>query len=362
MTKAVVVGGGLIGMLSAYELVKAGWQVEVLDKGVIARESSWAGGGILSPLYPWRYADPITELARWSQDHYPALVQALHEESGIDPEWTRSGLLMLDTSERVVALEWAGRFGYALEELSGDALRHCEPALTASADHALWLEAVAQVRNPRLLRALHQGLLARGVVFREKSAVSRLLVHAGRITGVATSGGESGADVVVIAAGAWSGLLMAELGAVSEKRLEIRPVRGQMLLFNGPPGMITRIILGKRHYVIPRRDGRVLVGSTMEEVGFDKATTEEARDELMAAAHCLVPALAEVPLEFHWAGLRPGSPIGVPTIGEHPEVRGLFVNSGHFRNGVVMGPASARLLVDLILGESPILDPRPYAL
>lgn len=362
MTKAVVVGGGLIGMLTAYELVKAGWQVELLDKGRLARESSWAGGGILSPLYPWRYADPITELARWGQAHYPALVEALQEESGIDPEWTRSGLLMLDTSDQDEAMAWAGRFGYTLETLSGDALRQCEPALTATAERALWMEHVAQVRNPRLLRSLQQTLIARGVLLREETEVSRLLLRDGRVMGVTATGGDSVADAVVIAAGAWSGRLLADLGGASSKPVAIRPVRGQMLLFKGPPGMISRIILGQRHYVIPRRDGRVLVGSTMEEVGFDKRTTDEARAELIEAAHRLVPALAEAPLEHHWAGLRPGSPIGVPTIDEHPDIGGLFVNSGHFRNGVVMGPASARLLVDLIEGRTPILDPAAYAL
>lgn len=361
MTKAVVVGGGLVGMLSAYELVKAGWQVELLERGRLARESSWAGGGILSPLYPWRYADPITELARWSQEHYPSLVTALKEESGVDPEWTRSGLLMLDMTDREEAKAWSERFGYMLEALAGDALRHCEPALNTTVDKALWMESVAQVRNPRLLGALYQSLLARGAAIREGSEVSGLLLSSGRVTGVKTCSGDLAADVVIIAAGSWSGCLLKEL-EVPLQSVEIRPVRGQMLLFKGPPGLVNRIILGQKHYVIPRRDGRVLVGSTMEEVGFDKSTTEEAREELLDAAYDLVPALANIPLEHHWAGLRPGSPIGVPYIGEHPDMGGLFVNSGHFRNGVVMGPASARLLVDLIHGRNPILDPGPYAL
>lgn len=362
MTKAVVIGGGLIGMLSAYELVKAGWRVELLEKGQIARESSWAGGGILSPLYPWRYPDPITELARWSQQHYPKLVQALREESGVDPEWTQSGLLMLDTDDSEKAMKWADRFGYQLEALSGDALRQCEPALTHTAERALWMESVAQVRNPRLIRSLHKSLTSRGVVIHEETEVARLLHNDGLVSGVETNVGSIEADVVIIAAGAWSGRLLDALGAPVEKRVEIRPVRGQMLLFKGQPGMISRIILGKQHYVIPRRDGRVLVGSTMEEVGFDKSTTENAREELLNAAKSLVPALAGVAVERHWAGLRPGSPAGVPYIGEHHELKGLFVNSGHFRNGVVMGPASARLLVDMIGGVSPILEPGPYAL
>ncbi len=362
MTRAVVVGGGLIGMLTAYELVNAGWRVVLLERGAVARESSWAGGGIISPLYPWRYADPITELARWSQGHYPSLIQALREQSGVDPEWTRSGLLMLDTADREEAHAWAERFGYGLDELSGDELHQCEPKLAGTIDHALWMENVAQVRNPRLAQSRYHTLINLGVSIREQSGVDELLCHGGRITGVRTSGQVVEADVVVIAAGAWSGRLLAEHDLLPEKCFDIRPVRGQMLLFNGPPGLISRIILGQSHYIIPRRDGRVLVGSTMEEVGFDKETTSEAREALLEAAHRLVPALADVPLERHWSGLRPGSPSGVPYIGEHPGVKGLYVNSGHFRNGVVMGPASARLLVNLIQGDSPILNPQPYSL
>lgn len=362
MTTAVVVGGGLIGMLTAWELVNAGWRVVLLEKGRVARESSWAGGGILSPLYPWRYPDPVTELARWSQASYPELVRELREESGVDPEWIQSGMLMLDTSDRDTAGEWASRFGYLLDVLTGNDLRLCEPVLTATAERALWMENVAQVRNPRLAQALMKSLVQRGVIIRERSEVSALLHRGGRILGVQLAGEELGADVVVIASGAWSSGLLSDLDEQTATRCEIRPVRGQMLLFKGPLGLISRIILDHRHYVIPRRDGRVLVGSTMEEAGFDKTTTTEARIELMEAAYRLIPVLADVPLEHHWAGLRPGSPTGVPYIGEHPGIAGLFINSGHFRNGVVMGPASARLLVDLIQGRSPILNPQPYAI
>lgn len=217
---------------------------------------------------------------------------------------------------------------------------------------------VAQVRNPRLVQSARAALLKQGVVIEEQCEVNGLSVHAGRVTGVHTARGEMTAEVVVVAAGAWSRQLLEELDILPA----IRPVRGQMLLFKGVPGMVTRIILGERHYVIPRRDGRVLVGSTMEEAGFDDSTTAAARAELEEAAFRLVPGLRDFMVERHWAGLRPGSPTGVPYIGAHPQVRGLFINSGHFRNGVVMAPASARLLVDLIVGRRPSVEPAPYAL
>lgn len=356
--RVIVVGGGIAGLLSTLELVDAGCEVRLLELGSVGRASSWAGGGILSPLYPWRYPDAVTELARWSQGVYPELSARLHGAGGVDPEWTPSGMLMLDTADQAAAKGWAERFGYRLDTLAGEALRACEPALGVSDGTALWMPDVAQVRNPRLVQAAHHALLRQGALIEEQCEVTELLVRGGLVAGVRTARGEFAADAVVIAAGAWSGRLLEGLGI----RPDIRPVRGQMLLFKGAPGVVSRIILGERHYVIPRRDGRVLVGSTMEEVGFDAGTTAAARDELLAAAFRVVPGLRNFALERHWAGLRPGSPTGVPYIGEHPRLAGLFINSGHFRNGVVMAPASARLLADLMLGRPPILDPAPYAL
>jgi glycine oxidase len=178
-----------------------------------------------------------------------------------------------------------------------------------------------------------------------------------RVTGVAVAGGGLEADAVLVTAGAWSGGLLEGVGL----RLPVRPIRGQMLAFAGEPGRVRRIVLAGGRYVIPRRDGHVLVGSTLEDAGFERATTAAAREDLAAAAARIVPGLAELPLARHWAGLRPGSPDGVPWIGPVEGVPGLFVNVGHYRNGVVLGPASARLAADLILGRSPILDPAPYA-
>ncbi|HIE55546.1 MAG TPA: FAD-dependent oxidoreductase, partial [Chromatiaceae bacterium] len=166
------------------------------------------------------------------------------------------------------------------------------------------------------------------------------------------------AGKVVICAGAWSGHLLKSLQPCPH----IHPVRGQMLLFHARPGLIRHMMLEDNRYIIPRRDGRVLFGSTLEETGFDKATTDEARRELHRLATARFPALADYPLEAHWAGLRPFAPAGIPYIGVHPRHERLFVNTGHFRNGVVLSPASARLMADLVLGRRPILDPAPYAL
>jgi len=361
MTKVVVVGGGLIGMLTAHELASGGCQVVVVERGHIGREASWAGGGILSPLYPWRYDDAVTALARWSQERYQMLCDELAESTNIDPEWTRSGLLVLNVGadEREEAIMWATRHDYDLEIVRGELLHTIEPSLAAKHEQALWMASVAQLRNPRLLKALRRMLESHGVELREGAEVDGFSSSGSRIEGVELLGGESiDADRVVVTAGSWSGRLLESTGI----HLPIEPVLGQMLLFRAVPGLVQHIVLSEGHYVIPRRGGLVVVGSTLEHVGFDKRTTEEGLEELRDAAFALVPELHTCDIERHWAGLRPGSPDGIPFIGEHPDFDGLYINSGHFRNGVVMGLASARVLADLLLGRLPSIDPAPYSL
>ena len=353
----LVVGGGLIGMLTARELVQAGMLVGLIERTMTGRESTWAGGGILSPLYPWRYADAVSALATWGQARYSALAEALHEESGIDPEYQHNGLLILDTEEAVQAQQWASHWQRSLELVNGAQIQALEPALGEVPAQALWLPQVGQLRNPRLAQALRKSIENQGVKLFEHTPVSGLLLGEKKVHGLLTEQGEFKAEHVVIAGGAWSALLLESTGV----KLPVRPVRGQMILYRAEPNVVQRIVLSRDRYVIPRRDGRILVGSTMEEAGFDKSTTRAAMQELESEALRLIPALADYAIEHHWAGLRPGSPHGIPYIMQHPRLEGLFINTGHFRNGVVLAPASARLLADILLARQPILDPTPYA-
>lgn len=356
-TDILVVGGGILGMLTARELARAGAKVALVERGECGREASWAGGGIVSPLYPWRYSEGITALASWSQAQYPALAASLREESGIDPEWTACGLLMLDRDEAGRAHAWAERHGHQLLDLGVGGLREAEPAL-AMGDGALWMPAIGQVRNPRLAKAARGTLAANGIELWEHTEVTALRVEQGRILGASSSAGDIDASRVVIAGGAWSARLLGELAG----GMAVEPVKGQMILYRTEPGAIRHIVLNEGKYVIPRLDGHVLTGSTLEYVGFDKQTTEQALSELRRVAESMFPLLAGSPVVHQWAGLRPGSPEGIPYIGRHPRVEGLFVNAGHFRNGVVLAPASARLMADLVLERPPILDPLAYAL
>jgi glycine oxidase len=356
MADCIVIGAGLIGMLTALELANAGLKVTVLDKSRPATESSWAGGGILSPLYPWRYPAAVNVLARESQRRYPEFCQDLYQATGIDPQWTRSGLLIADSDEAAIVEQWADDFAVEHAWPSAEEARRIEPLLGIYPDSSLWLPEVAQVRNPRLVKSLQMYVEQQGVEIRPRSPALGWKINGRRADGVDTPRGTLSAGYYVVAGGAWTGELLAPTGI----HLPIQPVRGQMILFKGTPGLVARITLYKGHYAIPRRDGHVLFGSTLEYTGFDKQTTSAARKELTQAAYELLPRLADLPIERHWAGLRPGSPDGTPVVGLHPGIDNLYIHAGHFRNGVVLGLSSARLLADLLLQRTPAVDPSPY--
>ncbi|XLY89220.1 glycine oxidase ThiO [Ectopseudomonas mendocina] len=358
MVRTIVVGGGALGLLSARTLALSGEQVLVMDRQRLGSESSWAGGGIVSPLYPWRYSAAVTALAHWSQDFYPGLGQRLLAQTGVDPEVHVTGLYWLDLDDEAEALAWAARERRPLFSVDIAEAYRGVPVLGGGFGRAIHMPGVANVRNPRLVKALRAALAAMpSVELREHCPVTGFVQDGGRIRGVTTADGEIRADRVVLAAGAWSGELLRTLGL----ELPVEPVKGQMILYKCAEDFLPSMVLAKGRYAIPRRDGHILVGSTLEYTGFDKTPTDNALESLKASAEELLPALKDAEVVGHWAGLRPGSPEGIPFIGELPSHPGLWLNCGHFRNGLVLAPASCQLLVDLMLGREPIIDPAPYA-
>jgi len=349
----LVIGAGVSGLSVALALLQRGHRVTMLDRGTVGSESSWAGGGILSPLLPWDYAEAVSALALRSMAGYADWVADIEELSGRDSEFWRSGMLALDVPDPDQALAWCAAHGMAAKWTCPQTV----PLPSRVSDQNLvWLPEVAQVRNPRLVAALRVAVVKLGGVIREQCPATGVLTQDGRVTAVQTAAETFPADSVVLATGAWSGLGLAGLAATPH----IRPIRGQMLLFKLQPRVLDTILYRNGLYLIPRQDGHVLVGSTLEDAGFDKSTDDATRQKLHAEAAELLPALATMHPVRHWAGLRPGSPGNIPIIDRHPDFDNVFVNTGHYRYGVTMAPASAELLVDLMEDRTPAIDPTPY--
>ncbi len=357
MQDFVVVGGGVMGCLSALNLLEAGCGVTLLERGECGREASWAGGGIVSPLYPWRYEEPVRALSNWSQGFYPTLAGQLLAATGIDAEVEPCGLLWLDHAERDQALAWANAHHQPLTEVSSDFVYQRVPQLASGYQSALWQADLANLRNPRLLKALRARLLQfSDFHLHEHSPALGLLYEGERVVGVRTAAAEYRAGAVVVATGAWTGDWLAEAGVT----VPVVPVKGQMLLYRREPGWLKSVVLHEGRYAIPRQDGHILIGSTLEHAQYDKRTTDEALQSLRQSAENLLPDLAAMRPVAQWAGLRPGSPEGVPYIGPVPGLDGLWLNAGHYRNGLVLAPASCRLLADLLLQREPALESQPY--
>lgn len=356
LSDITIIGGGISGLLTARECVQAGLSVTIMDKGQIGQESSWAGGGILLPLYPWRQADAISQLVMHSLTLYPALIADLYSTSGIDPECVTSGMLITQNPDIQSALAWCAKQAITPdippESLITDLNTECL--------HPLWLPTIRQVRNPRLLQALYADLNSKGVQFITDCELIDMQIKQRRVQSITTSTGRYAINKIVLTTGAWTGSLWQKLLSEQTPAPAIQPIKGQMLLFDTPPKTLVAMVLAGSHYLIPRLDGKILVGSTVEHSEFDKSTNAETKTQLTEFARQLLPALQQYPVINHWAGLRPGTEHGIPYIARHPELDNVSINAGHFRNGLAMAPASAQLLVDLLLQRPPALPQNPY--
>ncbi|GBE45401.1 glycine oxidase [bacterium BMS3Bbin11] len=368
----LIIGGGIIGLLTARELVKTGQSVTVLERNKgVGLESSWAGGGILSPLYPWRYPEAVNILSAYGHKKYPKLAADLFRATGVDPEYVRSGHLVLNTEEYDQAKKWSREFSRKVSynqkaqffsRINNKEIARIEPEVAENFLNAFWFPAMGQIRNPCLMKSLIKDLIQKGVKIITRANVEKINTAAGKVVSVETSVGKKSAENYLIAAGAWSALLLKDTGV----SLDVEPVRGQMILFRAEPERLRTIIMNNGKYLIPRRDGHILAGSTLEYVGFNKEITDSAYSELWQAAVNMVPFLENAPVVNQWAGLRPGSTNGIPTIDRHPEFGNLVICTGHFRNGVIIGLGSARIAAELIndsnLNKLKITSGSPYSL
>jgi glycine oxidase len=361
----IVIGAGVIGCAVARELARRDRVVTVIERDSPGRRATWAAAGMLSPFGEAGGGagggGPFLELADVSLQGYASFASSLREESGIDVEYRTDGKLHVSLGSNDIELQEmagdpvAGRFDVQL--LDGDAARRLEPALSQAVTAALLVGRDHRVNNRLLAQALLASATAAGVQFRTANPVAALTTRHGAVVGVRLGSGEQiEADHVVLAAGAWS----SQIDGLP-RALPIQPVKGQMFSVDsrgrgpGRPAApaLQRVIYAQTCYIIPRDDGRLLVGATVEDVGFSKGPTVRGISGLMSAAAELLPMVADLPLVETWAGFRPGTPDALPILCADPELRGLIYATGHFRNGILLAPVTAACVAALVAGEAP---------
>lgn len=338
---AIVIGGGVIGLSVAYQLALDGLSVTLLERGEPGREASWAGAGILPPA-SWYVDDPALDaLCLSAGPKHAEWSQRLLESTGLDDEYWQCGAEYRRTEENAAYVDAALQRWERLGIMAQGGV----------------VPAEAQVRNPRRLRALAAACEAIGVRIRAGAEVVRFESGvAERIDAVHTTDGCYGAGAYVLAAGCWT----PALAGCAASTAPGRPVLGQMLLLRPERWRLERIVHLYPYYAVPRRDGRVLIGATLEETGFAKQTTAEAREALFAAARSIDPRFAEATVEAHWSGLRPASDDALPQIGPLPGVADAWVASGHHRSGLQLAPPTAEMLSDMIRGVVCDLPTEPF--
>ena len=379
---AIVVGGGLIGCLAARALADDGRRVIVFERGAeLGRKASTAAAGMLSPQMEWaedllvegaddlaRRTDAMLDLGIAARGRWPAFAAALEAETGRRLHYRDEGTLVVAlTDEEAAELEARARTqrrrGLRAEWLEPGRVQELEPGIAGAALGALYIPDDRQVDPLPLMAAAGEALAARPGVRIEIGTTVRAIVSAGgRVTGVAIEGGTAGergtaeAELVVLAAGAWSAGI-----AGLPRQLAVRPVKGQMAALRPAAMPIRHVVGGRGAYCVPRDDGRIVVGATVEDAGFDERVDPAAVEALIRAAAAAVPALAAAPVESRWAGLRPGTADDLPVLGEDPELAGLLYATGHYRNGILLAPLTAEIVAALARGDDPPVDTIPFS-
>ena len=333
MTKKIaIIGGGIIGCLTAIKLKQSGFEVLVVDKHEIGKESSWAGAGILFPLMPWNYKPKVYKLCMSASSFYENFSKKLYDSTGIDPEYKKTGMILIPPYEKDDVIEWANLQNLPFKET---VFRNSE---------SIYFPSIAQIRSPRLMKAIKLFMKKMEIKVIENMELSEIQGKEGIIKKWPTK--ENNfivADYYVITSGAWTSNLKENY------KSKIYPVRGQMIQYKASKLKIENILYSNDFYILQRKDGVIIAGSTIEEVGFDEAFTIDKKEVLMKKAETLIPDLANIQVENHWAGFRPGTKENIPFIQKDDDYENVFVNSGHFRYGLTMAPQSAEKLNEILI-------------
>lgn len=359
-----VIGGGVIGLSIAWRLAQGGQRVILIERHQPGQEAAWAAGGMLAPLAEADRADDFFHLCVASRALYANFAQELRAATGLDIEYRTEGTLYLaltdeDEEELEQRWQWQHTAGLNVKKLKSDCVRKLEPLVNDSLRWALKFPDDHQVNNRRLAEALHAAALKTGVQvlpFTEaRTVLTETQAGQTRVSGVQTPRGEIRARTVVLAAGAWAGLL-------PQPELPVTPVRGQMLALEMPAPGLQHVIYSRRGYVIPRAGGFVIAGSTTENVGFDKRLTAQGLASVIQKAAEIAPALQTQAITETWAGLRPRGLDDQPILGADAHIQGLVYATAHYRNGILLTPITAQVISELILQGASSLNLAPFGL
>jgi len=361
-TDTLIVGGGVIGCALAYELAKAGVKTIVIDKDALGSQSTRAGAGMLGAQVEMDAPGPLYDLGIRSRALFAGWREELLDLSGIDIELQTAGIcrVAVDEADRLALLErakWQQAAGQRAEWLEEDQFRKEVGGQLQSQYGALYLPDDHQVRNPQLLHALVHSAMHYGADFREATAMTGFLMANGAVQGVMTLNGPIRADRVVIASGAWTGLLTDSLSL----NIPVFPVKGQAFFLDTFAAPNPYTIFTHGCYILPKRNGQIYVGATEEHAGFDRRPNLGSLAKLSSQAVALMPSLGSLPFAQTIAGLRPGSPDGLPFLGPVPGIGGLYIASGHFRNGVLLAPITAQVMTDVLTGRETSVHLEPFA-
>ena len=350
----IVLGGGIVGLSTARGLAGEGARVLLVERTGVGEEASGAAAGMLLAQADADPASPLLETALLARARHAALAGELEEETGLAVERSRHGVLEIaftDAEEEALRRRagWQRARGWRVEEWTGEGIRKAEPSLNPAVLSGVFYADDGSVDNVRLVRALAASAEARGVSLLCGGAAS-LVVARGRVAGVSVGAERFAAPMVVNATGAWAGLLPGD-----PQPPPVEPVRGHISAFDLAPGLLRHVVCSRRGYVVPRAGGRLLAGSTVERAGFDKSVTPGALAAVRAIAREIAPILAAAPVAASWAGLRPGTPDGLPVVGMG-SVPGLVHAAGLFRNGILLGPLLGEAAARLALGRDPGID------
>jgi glycine oxidase len=360
MKDVIIVGGGVIGCATALRLAGEGLQVAVIERGRVGCEASRAAAGMLSPQAEASEPGPFLDLCLRSRAIYRDFAERLKDATGIDIEYRDEGTLCVamageDSNQIARWASWQKAAALPLEELSAADLSTLEPYLSESAARAVFVPGDHQVENRRLMDALDAAIRHAGVEVIEGAEVARLIIERNRAVGVVCNDQAIYAGAIVVAAGSWSSHLLQPVGL----RVNVTPARGQMIALRGAAARLRHVVHSSRAYIVPRNDGRVVVGATVEYVGFNKAVTAAAVHTLLDAAIEIVPRLADCELIEAWAGFRPDTDDHLPVIGPC-EIANLFLATGHFRNGILLAPITAELLTRCVTQSTVPDEMRPF--